>query len=402
MLGLSISSLEIYRKPVFLAFLTGITQHWRSEQSQSLGCFMRCFRTATVFLFLFSVLAPASSQELLIQYTFDEGSGPALDAGNGVAANGTFGSTATRTDDTPGGASPFALDLRATGTESFVNGGDAAKVDTLESFTLTTWLKLEGLNADQGGSGNVRLIAKQAGGDFPGISWNLSGPTDGERGPDNFRTGLFIGGESGFGFEYSSENVSADNWAFLAVTYDGTEEFENAAFYFGDEESETILLGDEFFLDIPAGPVASTAGDADFGIGFTDGAPGTDFSADGYQDDVRVYSGVLSLEQLEAVRLENLVSSLSCDPSSMGDIDGDGTVAFADFLTLSSNFGRSDDVTVADGDIDCSGDVAFADFLILSQNFGLTIGGAQAVPEPATFSLLGLALVVGLQLRRRR
>ena len=110
--------------------------------------------------------SPLLAQELLIQYTFDEDSGMALDTGSGVPAHGTLGADAKRSTDTPGGKEGFSLDLRAEGTQSLLDAGDVEKVDTLESFTLTTWLKLEGLNADQGGSGNVRLIAKQAGGEF--------------------------------------------------------------------------------------------------------------------------------------------------------------------------------------------------------------------------------------------
>jgi len=54
------------------------------------------------------------------------------------------------------------------------------------------------------------------------------------------------------------------------------------------------------------------------------------------------------------------------------------------------------------GDVDGSGDVAFADFLILSQNFGQTVGGAESVPEPSGLLLFGLAgLCCGI-LRRRR
>ena len=91
----------------------------------------------------------------------------------------------------------------------------------------------------------------------------------------------------------------------------------------------------------------------------------------------------------------------SCNPNTLGDIDGSGDVAFADFLILSQNFGQAatDHTT---GDIDCSGDVAFADFLVLSQNFGQTVGGAETVPEPSTLGLFGIsALFLGC-LRRRR
>jgi hypothetical protein len=57
-----------------------------------------------------------------------------------------------------------------------------------------------------------------------------------------------------------------------------------------------------------------------------------------------------------------------CIPSN-GDIDGDGQVAFSDFLILSRNFGAAD-ATHAIGDIDCDGEVGFSDFLVLSRNFG--------------------------------
>ncbi len=54
-----------------------------------------------------------------------------------------------------------------------------------------------------------------------------------------------------------------------------------------------------------------------------------------------------------------------------GDANLDGTVDFADFLVMSSNFGESrEDITWLDGDMDGDGSVSFADFLLLSANFG--------------------------------
>ena len=358
------------------------------------------FRIITLAALMTCLVSCAQGQSLLIQYTFDEESGAAIDTGGGANSNGTLGPNTTRSSNTPGQVSSMALDLTAEGTESFVNGGDSAEVDTLASFTLTTWLFLEGLNGEQDGSGNVRLLAKQGPDPFDGFSWNLNSPNFGIRGTDNFRTGLFIGGESSFDFAFSSEDVYADEWAFLAVTYDGTLEEENTAFYFGDTEMEVVLLGD-VAESIAAGPVNSTSGIADFGIGFTDAAPDVDFAAFGLMDDVRVYEGVLSLEQVEAVRLENLTVAPipSCDPNTGGDINGDGQVTFPDFLILSDSFGQEVD-SHAKGDINCDGTVSFPDFLILSDNFG-TAGPAAQVPEPS-----GAILLVGwlstLVMRRSR
>lgn len=55
--------------------------------------------------------------------------------------------------------------------------------------------------------------------------------------------------------------------------------------------------------------------------------------------------------------------------SQFGDADLDGDVDFADFLTLSSNFGKEGEW--ADGDFNGDGEINFADFVVLSKNFGL-------------------------------
>ncbi len=85
----------------------------------------------------------------------------------------------------------------------------------------------------------------------------------------------------------------------------------------------------------------------------------------------------------------------------LGDLDSDGTVAFADFLVLSQNFGATD-TPYESGDIDCDGAVAFADFLVLSQNFGQSAAGAAAsVPEPSGSILFLIGGLVALSRRRR-
>lgn len=53
-----------------------------------------------------------------------------------------------------------------------------------------------------------------------------------------------------------------------------------------------------------------------------------------------------------------------------GDIDGDGELAFNDYLVLSSNFGMVE-ATFADGDMDGDGRVDFTDYLLLSGWFAI-------------------------------
>lgn len=66
---------------------------------------------------------------------------------------------------------------------------------------------------------------------------------------------------------------------------------------------------------------------------------------------------------------EEATDAESLDPLP-GDTNGDRKVDFADFLTLSANFGNEVDEAFADGDFDNDDVVTFADFLVLSGNFG--------------------------------
>lgn len=82
-----------------------------------------------------------------------------------------------------------------------------------------------------------------------------------------------------------------------------------------------------------------------------------------------------------AFALRGEVTSSCEDPNiRVGDINRNGTVDFADFLILSTNFGQAGDGT--SGDTDCNGMIDFTDFLVLSTNFGEAVVSAEAVPEP--------------------
>lgn len=65
-----------------------------------------------------------------------------------------------------------------------------------------------------------------------------------------------------------------------------------------------------------------------------------------------------------------IIATEYTSPSIPGDVNGDDTVDFTDFLILSENFGRNDNVAFEEGDLNGNGQVDFADFLILSENFG--------------------------------
>lgn len=80
-------------------------------------------------------------------------------------------------------------------------------------------------------------------------------------------------------------------------------------------------------------------------------------------------SGLPGLIQLaESTRFIADWIHTAAETSLPGDVNGDGMVAFDDFLILSGNFGKPG--VFSEGDLDDSGTIDFADFLILSANFG--------------------------------
>ena len=110
--------------------------------------------------------------------------------------------------------------------------------------------------------------------------------------------------------------------------------------------------------------------------------------------------GVVTAIDLQCVdTLEKRDVTLAVVRSLPGDLDGDGTVDFEDFLTLSNNFGQ--DGSYVEGNIDLVNGIEFADFLFLSANFGRTPEVAAAsVPEPSS-SLTAFLVISLLSLIRR-
>ena len=194
--------------------------------------------------------------------------------------------------------------------------------------------------------------------------------------------------ESGVG-PYEDPIVAPENFDFLRILTDNDDdgEFDLLAEFTAHEEFETDFPG---FLQSSDGTVVLNP---EFQT-LTFDLP----AADALNLRVEVFTNAGD----ERVGIDNLRvtgEGPTCNPNTMGDIDGSGDVAFADFLILSANFGKTGvDHTL--GDIDCSGDVAFADFLILSGNFGQNVGGVATVPEPELPWLACSIIVLGMLHRR--
>ncbi len=248
--------------------------------------------------------APASAATLLLRYNFDEaasGATTALNQGGSVgsAGDGSFSTNATRTASTPGGASLGALDLTGNSAQTNYVGpsSDIDGLDTLSTLTITTWLNLRG--PALGGSDGIISDRNHTTGPF-GSGWAFFFYTSS---PSDYTLSLAVGGANTAAAP-AYTTASNNSWVFVAVTWDGGSGPGAVNFYRGTESGGTTLLGP---ATSSAGSLASpTAQNAvSLRVGqLSDYAP--DATAPMYLDDIRVYSGVLTLSQLEQVRLENL------------------------------------------------------------------------------------------------
>ena len=121
-------------------------------------------------------------------------------------------------------------------------------------------------------------------------------------------------------------------------------------------------------------------------------------------------SAIFSDIHVADMPIHEIPEPLACTPISSlsGDLDGDGTVAFEDFLILAANFGTDVD-EYGNGDVNCDGTVAFDDFLALAENFGQSlptegpqVQEAALVPEPSMAMLAFIAFSTLTVLARRR
>lgn len=348
------------------------------------------FAAAVLSLAVTSALA-----QPVLRYTFDEASGAALDTGAAPLTAATLEGGAVRSADTPSG-SGMSLDMRVDGPHAHLLGSDASDVDGLAALTITTWLKVEAY--PDATSNNKRLVAKQgATSNFEGFSFNMNASridagVDPPAGPSSIRLGLFLGGDALFGNALSDAYVDATQWIFLATTYDS--QTAEVSYYTGGASTPVTQLGTT--LTPTASPSIIDGLDARVAVGLTDAAPTADTSVTGWQDDVRVYSSVLDLAALDAVRLENLGGG----GGNPADFDNSGTVDVLDLAEWKMGFGTTGTAVKSDGDADADMDVDGADFLIWQRELGA--GAIVAIPEPATGLLFLLAMAACTAVRRSK
>ncbi len=319
-----------------------------------------------------------------------------------------FGTTVSFTPSWPDTTDNRVMQAIDRGTQG---GVDADGFPIVSSHDFT-WFEEDILSLEEDMTGNIDIVTDWIGADTRTNNGG-NGDFDGE-----------VGDPTRMLFTFSGIPAGEYNW----VSFHHDTEFMHGRFWFdvstdGGETFEPV--GDREFRITKSNPAPSNPpSDVDVSIGFDDDfqpidlkdLPSTidfDFAATG-EDVVLQFTPLSEIAvhtQFVAVNGFQLTQTAAttpvdpgpvCSPDTMGDLDGDGMVAFADFLILSNNFGQMVD-SHEQGDIDCSGDVAFADFLILSNNFGQSVGAeAASVPEPNGLGILAIGMVAIGAMRRRR
>ena len=297
------------------------------------------------------------------------------------------------------------------GGASFVNGalGQAIELDgvddwidttttgepageTLFESTVAFWIRL----ADEAPTDNIQFFG------------NLNSAPD--------STALLVGTNGASGLQIFPRAVSGNDYVVRTASETGDVfapdlswadgEWHHLAFSWSigfENEAAIYIDGEPQNLNVRTNTLTTSddfaAWENPSSIGARNNRGELDSFVAGRIDDFRVYNLLLDPEDIaELAAVE--IDTFECDPNTLGDADGDGDVAFSDFLILSENFGQAINDHTA-GDFDCNGDVAFSDFLILSDNFGTTVG-AQPVPEPSGFAIIATILLLIVPFRQRR
>ena len=252
-----------------------------------------------------AMLASPVQAALLVDYNFNEGSGASVaNSGTlGSAANGTL--TGTWSANTPSGTGSSVKFTGTNANEGVTTGSVVAGLNGLNQITGLLWLNLTAAPA-----AGDRLISNQST-LTNGFDFSIFSASSG-----NFTVALNTDAVTGSASNSISQNLNS--WMFLAFTYDGTQTTNNVQFYIGTTTGGVAALGSAKSQNAGAlGTSVNPFEVANTAQSTSDRTPAALF------DNVQIYDTVLSLSELEAVRV---ATSAIPEPATWGLLTLAGTL----------------------------------------------------------------------------
>ena len=206
----------------------------------------------------------------------------------------TSGTTAWSSNTPSGTGSSLNLSTGAAGYAS--STAAATAVNGLSSFTISAWINLQ---ADP--AANDRFVSSLS--SNLGLDFRVSNPASGTLSASNFSLTLQVNGASNSSAQMgSNRSVNASNqWVFIVATYDSTA--QTARFFDGGSSvgATASALG-AGTVPINGGVVGTSS---QLQVGATP-ATTADRTPSAFIDDVRIFNSVLTLSQIEQVRLDGI------------------------------------------------------------------------------------------------
>jgi hypothetical protein len=335
---------------------------------------------AVVVLSVSSTRAQTVSSIPVGYWNFDD-ENAADSSGNGL--NGTLVGGATFATDVPpelggGNSLQLASGITADGTGDYVDLGTPSLLEFgAGDFTIAGWIK-----SDQAGRGN---FFSNGGDDGGGIRYVLAlGETNDAARPgaltlttdDNVTKVQAIG----------NAMVNDGQWHHIAAVREAT---AIRVYLDGVEEaSNTVPAGYDL--------TGVTQKNAYIGVGISAGdAVNFQKQLGGLYDDVAIWN--VALPDSDILGLSNGTLSVLADGGApmLGDFNEDGVVNVMDYNILSDNLAGHLDGPVGreQGDLNFDGDVDLDDFGQFKELFPGAAGQAQGIPEPASVTLLLVAVL---------
>ncbi len=227
--------------------------------------------------------------------------------GNTIANTGSVGGSLTKiasptwSSNIPG-ASGSSLDFATTNSSNVIESSSPiTQLGGLTKFTITGWVNNKNYTTETGGNRIISWINN--GGDGVDLTYR----TDGSLSMSINQWNDNSPAKSNIYRISTDSNAGANNWRFIAVTYDSTLPSNQVKYYFG---SKALAASFDVASTYSRGAVGTNVSNLAIGnLNTVSRAGSNNKMFKGIVDDFRVYNSVLSLAQIQAVQGDRCVDT---------------------------------------------------------------------------------------------